>query len=397
MGRRSSNPNLPKYVQMWKGLYRVRMQVPAPLQARVGKRELVKALGTTCLRDAERASHAIIAEFERIIRPPQEPAPHVWDMMAALGQPGGVNLTIARTPTPIVTFGEVITLWANERKPTSRTRRDFETKMDRFAAFIGNNNIASVTGDDIIRYKESLLSSDLTHKTAADILSAIKVILRFAFRNKKIPTNPGADITFSAKRLPQNELRQAFTPAERALILQEAIKADEFIKFANLIAAYGGARVAEIAEADTRDIEIESGIPVFHIRLDHRQPGQGLKNHGSVRRFPLHSAIINAGFLDYVAGLPAAGPLFPMLKIHNGRLSDGASRRLGAWLRRIGITDRRKVFHSHRHTFKTLARGIMAEEIHDAITGHSNGSVGRDYGHYPIAMLAQAIEKIQGF
>lgn len=65
------------------------------------------------------------------------------------------------------------------------------------------------------------------------------------------------------------------------------------------------------------------------------------------------------------------------------------------WLRGIGITDPRKVFHCHRHTFKTLCREArIEEEIHDAITGHTSVSVGRGYGDYPIATMTEAIERI---
>jgi hypothetical protein len=36
----------------------------------------------------------------------------------------------------------------------------------------------------------------------------------------------------------------------------------------------------------------------------------------------------------------------------------------------------------------------MSEEIHDALTGHSNGSVGRGYGGVPLSTKAEAINKI---
>ena len=64
------------------------------------------------------------------------------------------------------------------------------------------------------------------------------------------------------------------------------------------------------------------------------------------------------------------------------------------WLRNIGITDPRKIFHSHRHTFKTACRGKIDREIRNYITGHTTGDTASEYGDYPIDMLAVEIEKI---
>jgi hypothetical protein len=37
----------------------------------------------------------------------------------------------------------------------------------------------------------------------------------------------------------------------------------------------------------------------------------------------------------------------------------------------------------------------VPEDVHDSITGHLNGSVGRSYGETEIAIMARAIEKIR--
>ena len=66
----------------------------------------------------------------------------------------------------------------------------------------------------------------------------------------------------------------------------------------------------------------------------------------------------------------------------------GTKKQSGQWtkwfnrrLRSIGITDKRKVFHSFRHLFKDALRSAgVPEDLNDALTGHSNSSVGRGYG-----------------
>src|SRR5690606_14638426 len=75
-------------------------------------------------------------------------------------------------------------------------------------------------------------------------------------------------------------------------------------------------------------------------------------------------------------------------------------KRFNRWLRKILAlppTDRTKSFHSFRHTFKHFARQSgIAEEIHDAITGHrARAHQGRMYGGetYPLPPLVEGIAK----
>jgi hypothetical protein len=48
-----------------------------------------------------------------------------------------------------------------------------------------------------------------------------------------------------------------------------------------------------------------------------------------------------------------------------------------------------------RHGWKDAARAVISEEHHDAITGHSNGSVGRSYGKgVPLKVLAESMARV---
>jgi integrase len=90
--------------------------------------------------------------------------------------------------------------------------------------------------------------------------------------------------------------------------------------------------------------------------------------------------------------------LFPDLK------PDQLSKRAGNWskwwgryVRAMGITDPRKVFHSFRHGFKAACRAAeIEEEVHDGITGHAGGGEGRRYGKgkIPMKVLNKAMERV---
>lgn len=90
--------------------------------------------------------------------------------------------------------------------------------------------------------------------------------------------------------------------------------------------------------------------------------------------------------------------VFPELKKDShGTLTRMWSKRFRHYARSVGLTDPRKTFHSLRHTFKGACRRAgLNEEIHDALTGHTNGSVGRSYGlGVPMTVLAEAVAKVK--
>jgi len=72
------------------------------------------------------------------------------------------------------------------------------------------------------------------------------------------------------------------------------------------------------------------------------------------------------------------------------------SKRFGRLLRSIGITDKRKVLHSARHTVKDQLRAAQVPvAVQNAILGHAHGSVGESYGlGYPVRVLLEAISRV---
>jgi hypothetical protein len=123
----------------------------------------------------------------------------------------------------------------------------------------------------------------------------------------------------------------------------------------------------------------------LRIRLSDEEYETGpksIKTRKSIRVVPLHKHVIELGFLDYVASLKGA-KMFPQIKPDSrGRWSGDYSKWFGRFQRSIGLDQRWTDFHSFRGTRKTAARGAgVPEDIHDEITGHHHGSVGRGYAN----------------
>jgi integrase len=135
-----------------------------------------------------------------------------------------------------------------------------------------------------------------------------------------------------------------------------------------LLALLTGARMGELAQLHVADIEQSHGhwivnITDVDVSSGEVATGKSLKTRSSKRVVPLHHALVEGGFLDYVRAQALTGPrLFPSLARNSrGEFSD-YSRGFGRYLIRIGLkSDRMLTFHSFRHTFMDALRrgGVM--------------------------------------
>ena len=124
--------------------------------------------------------------------------------------------------------------------------------------------------------------------------------------------------------------------------------------------------------------------------------GRPLKTKSSRRAVPVHPALLASGFQEF-ARRQGDGPLFPEVTADvHGILGAAWSKRYGRWARRF-VPDRRKVFHSWRHTVASKLRAANVPEEHrDLILGHSSaGRIGRQYGDtVPLRLLLEALAKV---
>ena len=118
---------------------------------------------------------------------------------------------------------------------------------------------------------------------------------------------------------------------------------------------------------------------------------------GSARKIPLHSAIFDEGFREYLSSLSRESLLFPELRPDRfGSPGGKAPKMLGRWIRGLGITDPRKApSHSWRPLKDACRRAGIEKAVHDALTGHATSDVGDQYGlGYPLGTLAAAVDRL---
>ncbi len=154
-----------------------------------------------------------------------------------------------------------------------------------------------------------------------------------------------------------------------------------------LIGLFTGARINEVCQLNPfTDIKQDqaTGIWYFHF-TDESETAEGIvksiKTNSSHRIVPLHSKLLELGFLDYIDRVKAQGHkhIFPEWTPINGKASAKVSKWFIRYLKDIGLrddTDRAKLsgFHCFRHTFITYGIQNKIAGIF-AITGHETNVV----------------------
>jgi integrase len=299
---------------------------------------------------------------------------------------------------------DLISMWAKETEIRPRGIYQARLDMAKFVTLIEHDDATRVTPQDIVRFKEHLGKKGLAAPTINRYLSAIKSPLGWAKENHKIATDPGAGIKYDSKGGAKKKVRRLGYDDNQARIILLAARHENkpYRRWIPWVCGFTGCRLDEVAGRDARDIKRVGSTWVLDIP-------EG-KNEGAARKIPLHSKLVAEGFIDYWRELPKDGPLFSDLKDGRYGRAGTATKSIGRWLRQVqkqtGILlveePRFAPNHSWRHRFKSEARRvgedqrpIMSEETSDALTGHYEGKVSRDYGEYYVdSVLRPAIESM---
>ncbi|ABG32580.1 integrase [Roseobacter denitrificans] len=212
------------------------------------------------------------------------------------------------------------------------------------------------------------------------------------------------EMKITARKKPDDG-RKAFSPAQTKRLFQELtentsgfVKEDDH-KWGALLGLYTGARLREIAQLDVTDIRQEGDI--WFIDINDDGPNKSLKTPAAKRRVPVHSDLIQLGFLDWVAAKPEGQRLFLSFS-YNAK--EGYGRNLGrrfnnVLLPGLGMKEGGLVFHSLRHTMVTrLAQAGVPEPLFQEIVGHERQGVAQQVyfkeGH-TLVQKQEALEKFK--
>lgn len=176
--------------------------------------------------------------------------------------------------------------------------------------------------------------------------------------------------------------------SSRGRMLQGDIIIKDSVYWIPLIALYTGARLNEIYQLRKSDIIEIGGVYVFNINDD---DGKLIKNENSKRIIPIHPVLLDLGILEYI--IEQKDELFTDISSESA-----LSKRFSRYLCKLDMKDKRKSFHSLRHTFiDALRKASIPDAVAYMLTGHSDGGkkANYDYGSDNSQILFDAISKVE--
>lgn len=383
--------------------YYFRRRIPSSLVVHFKRTEILRSLKTSARREAEKLARLEgcywDAEFARLQDEPQPVTP-IHDVAVTKPKESGPTLS------------ELYQQWLAFEEKAPKTRNLYLRALERFSEIVSKEYATTINRADCRQFRDALREQNLSVGTVNSYLASLSSLLSQAVDNDQLERNPVEGLSLKEDRHAKEKRLPFDSESLSKIFLSPVYSGDrpkagsgEAAYWLPLLALYTGARLEEIAQLHPKDVHKEnyqqsdgSKSTAWVIEIADRQDGQHLKNRSSRRRIPIHSELIKLGFIGF-SKKQKGDRIFHQLKADVfGTLSGNWSKWFGRYLRNVcGVTDKRLVFHSFRHTFKDMCRlAGIDEAVHDVLTGHSSSSVSRNYGglSYPLGPLVDAISRI---
>jgi integrase len=238
-------------------------------------------------------------------------------------------------------------------------------------------------------------------------LSIARSLWKWAIENDLCPGNGVgvAEVLKDLRTLPPEEQRDRLTPAEVGAFIAACDKAATrgdpvrrpVLQWVPRILALSGMRLGEAAQLRKRDVREVDGVAVFD--LNREGDDKSLKTDTSVRLVPVHTRLIDLGFLQWVAE-QRDGFLwhakYRTAKVPGRSPTDRLSRLVNDPLH-AAVPKVKTSAHSLRHTLEhELGRAGVHQRDIDGITGHKgqDQQQRRYRGYIEPATLLAALSKL---
>lgn len=270
-------------------------------------------------------------------------------------------------------FGAYLQRRAADGDPSNATLKAYEGEAGRFVAWCmaSGLNPLTLTEDDLIDYRKSLIAQGYSRDTIALKLAAVRRLYDAAYRRGLRTDNPALLVKAPRARTARED-RVKFLPLDGLKQVLAAPEGDapRAIRDRAMLALMGvhGLRVAEVAGLRMGDLDLRVGI--LHVL------GKGRKTRQVYLTDNTKSALSEWVAVRKSAALPRIDEVFVVVgNHHNGEpISERGIRWLvDDYLSDLGLKGQGVSCHSLRHSAATWARagGAKLDAI-AAMLGHSH-------------------------
>lgn len=320
-------------------------------------------------------------------------------------------------------IGEAVLLYHqghSHRAKMSRYQieRDIYSFLDH-AHLHENSPIWMVTRDACKRWRASLMEAPTIKPRASDgkavripspvtLEKRLKMVTHFmnwCVERDWFPTNPMHGLSLPKRLVASAKVKKTsisdeeltkIIPALRAIPVHDLPRTE--FKWASLALMFSGARCMEICQLRHKDIRQVDGLWVFDIQ--NADEGHRVKNAPSVRLVPIHSQLLQLGFLEWTKGQPGerAVRIFPTLFKKGSPLVSMWFARL---LKTLGMKRPEVSLHSLRHTLTVkLAKARTYPALQNRLVVHATGKSVEDRVYlaglvFSVKELSESIEAVK--
>lgn len=417
-----------------------RRRVPADLFDSLRKRQIYKSLDTCDRREAIIRARALAAQTDRLfaslrampkpntrridytlelrfdqsglpqaVKIEAEPGEHeaaqkaletAVSGLAALRQPSASTQRPMPTANAL-TLADGIEEYMGKADIKPTTRASYRTKLAYLVEQVGGATpLFEVDQLRFVKLAETITADNSRHdKTKGDYITIIGGFLNWHRIRGGLPQLTAA--TLKPKRAAPSTLdRDAFTLDQLQTLFQHVAhyrESEPHKYWATVATAFLGCRIEELAQVNIgTDLKRDPDTGVWYLEFAETKDPDGvlrksLKRHSSWRHAPIHSALVQHGFIEYLTAQGDAGHSRPFeagWKPHIDKADGGGikwSHKITKWggdmlaelISAGSVPDAALTyFHSMRHSFaNTLAAAGVTEEYRSALQGQAFGSV----------------------
>jgi integrase len=412
-----------KHIFFRNGYFYYRMAIPYDLKHIFPFREIKQSLNTRDRKNAEYAALGIESKVQQafsILRSnmfSEETLPQIINsIIPRITQKASNHLRLSELIERYITH--------NEKSWVPKTRMEVICECKLLIDIIGDKSITSITRSMMLSLRDTLekLPANIYKKypkmsfsqiiTLPDIIpmsivsvnkhtARIGTILRYAAREGYVFKNVAEAINIPIKKSIDEE-RSAYSDEDLSAILALVTNSISNLnperKWIPLIGMFSGMRQDEICQFYVEDIQCIDNIWCFNVN---DEKDKKLKNLASRRIVPIHPFLLDQGLLAYIEQVNAEEQERVWSNLTFSKIN-GYSNLFGKWYQRFNrqhvTQDKRKVFHSLRHSFaNNLKQEGVSESLIAELMGHKNHSItmGRYGKRYEPLKLLDALKSLR--
>jgi integrase len=377
----------------------INLDPQSPSYRKLGLRLL--AAFVQALESIDRRNRGEVVETPQLIAPGQQVHPPV----------GGSSLSTA------------LAGWQKDRRPAAKTLAEYQRAVKLFIELHGDIPVASIKRSHALSFREALQDTPrrasgklwkarlpevvewgranpkapkLLEGTINKLTGGVQTVSLWAYSHGLIPDEAFWSDPFARMRLEEGDTsRDTFTTEELHVLFRSPVFTEgerpaglgEATYWLPLLGLLTGARRGELAGLTAADVQAAgpNGEAALRFEKD-KERGKSLKTKQSARIVPVHPELTRIGFEQYVERTRRSSGdeawLFPEIAPQSKYGATDWSKWFSSYLRAVGISDPKKVFHTFRGGFvDALRMAGVEDELKRALVGHARkGSAHDAYG-----------------